>query len=496
MDELIRVSNATLQDMPPAVARPGYDRSALTPGIVHIGLGNFHRAHQAVYLDRLFGMGLDHDWALIGAGVRAQDVAVRDDLAAQDWMTTVVELNPEGPTALVCGSMIDYVEPGAAALIAALTAPEIRIVSLTVTEGGYFIDPATGGFALDHPDIRADITDPAAPRTVFGIIVAALSARRAAGVPAFTVMSCDNIPHNGTVTRNAVVALAGAISEGLGEWVARNATFPNSMVDCITPATGARERALTADRFGIRDARPVVCEPFRQWVLEDRFCSGRPALEQVGVEFVDDVAPYELMKLRILNGGHATIAYPSALLGIDMVHDAMANPLVGGFLDTLERREIIPTVPPIAGVDFEVYFDKVVERFSNSAIGDTIARLCQDGSNRQPKFILPIISARLEQGLPVAGLALEVALWCRYCAGIDEAGRPIPLDDPMADLLGEHALRARDDAAAFLSLDAVFGALGRNAVFRKAFSTALQDVWQDGVAETLARHVRDARNPA
>lgn len=491
MDELTRVSNATLEAMPEAVRRPAYDRAALTPGIVHIGVGNFHRAHQAMYLDRLFGLGEDHDWALVGAGVRAADVAVRDDLAAQDWLTTVVELNPGGLTAHVCGSMIDYVEPGAAALIAALSAPEIRIVSLTVTEGGYFIDPATGGFALDHPAIVADIANPDAPETAFGIIVAALAARRAAGVPAFTVMSCDNLPHNGVVTRNAVVVLATAISEELGEWIVRNASFPNGMVDCITPATGPRERALVAENFGIRDARPVVCEPFRQWVLEDDFCAGRPALEKVGVEFVADVAPHELMKLRILNGGHATIAYPAALLGIEMVHDAMAEPRVAGFLGALERREIIPMVPPIPGVDFDAYFATVVERFSNPAIGDTIARLCQDGSNRQPKFILPVISARLTQGLPIAGLALEVALWCRYCAGTDENGGDIPLDDPMAATLRERALRAKDDPGAFLSLDAVFGSLGGNADFRAAFATALRALWQQGVARTLADYARE-----
>jgi len=491
MDELTQVSTATLGDMPQAVNRPGYDRAALTPGIVHIGVGNFHRAHQAMYLDRLFGLGEDHDWALVGAGVRAADVAVRDDLAAQDWLTTVVELNPGGLTAHVCGSMIDYVEPGATALVAALTVPEIRIVSLTVTEGGYFIDPATGGLARDHPAIVADIARPDAPETAFGIIVAALAARRAAGVPAFTVMSCDNLPHNGVVARNAVVGLATAISADLGAWILREAGFPNGMVDCITPATGPRERALVAERFGIRDARPVVCEPFRQWVLEDDFRAGRPALEKVGVEFVADVAPHELMKLRILNGGHATIAYPAALLGIGMVHDAMAEPLVAGFLTALERREIIPMVPPIPGVDFAAYFATVVERFSNPAIGDTIARLCQDGSNRQPKFILPVIAARLAQGLPVDGLALEVALWCRYCAGTDEAGRDIPLDDPMAAALREQALRAKDDPGAFLSLGAVFGTLGDDAGFRRAFAEALDGLWRDGVARTLSDYARD-----
>lgn len=489
MDELTPLCGANLDALPESVARPGYDRAALTPGIVHVGLGNFHRAHQAIYLDDLFAKGLDHDWALMGAGVRPADVAVRDDLKAQDWLTTVVELNPGGLTARLCGSMIDYVEPGAGALVAAMAAPEIRIVSLTVTEGGYFIDPVTGGFALDHPEIAADIAAPSAPQTVFGIIVAALAARRAAGVPPFTVMSCDNLPENGHVAKNAVLGLAQAIDSDLAAWIEAESAFPNGMVDCITPATGPREKALVADQFGIQDARPVVCEPFRQWVLEDQFCNGRPALEQVGVEFVKDVAPYELMKLRILNGGHAAIAYPAALLGIEMVHDAMAHPLVSGFLKRLETTEIIPMVPAIHGVDFDAYFAKVVERFSNAAVGDTIPRLCQDGSNRQPKFILPVIADRVAAGVPVAGLALEVALWCRYCAGTDEAGGQIVLDDPNAAALRDHAVRAKADPGVFLSLETVFGPLGQDTAFRDAFAAALDSLWQKGVQRTLEDYI-------
>lgn len=489
MDELTPLSEATLGALPDSVARPGYDRAALSPGIVHVGLGNFHRAHQAIYLDSLFAKGLDHDWALVGAGVRAADAVAREDLKAQDWLTTVVELNPGGLTARVCGSMVDYVEPEAGALVAAMAAPEIRIVSLTVTEGGYFIDPVTGGFALDHPEIAADIAAPTAPKTVFGMIVAALAARRAAGIAPFTVMSCDNLPENGHVAKNAVLGLARAIDSDLAAWIEAEAAFPNGMVDCITPATGPREKALVAEKFGIRDARPVVCEPFRQWVLEDRFCNGRPALEQVGVEFVEDVAPYELMKLRILNGGHAAIAYPAALLGIEMVHDAMANPLVSGFLNRLENTEIIPMVPAIEGVDFDAYFAKVVERFSNEAVGDTIPRLCQDGSNRQPKFILPVIADRLAAGVPVEGLALEVALWCRYCAGTDEAGTAIVLDDPNAAALRDHALRAKDDPAVFLSLESVFGSLGQDRAFRDAFVAALDSLWQKGVRRTLQDYI-------
>ena len=482
----LKLSNHSLSQLPDTVDQPTYDRRKLSAGIVHIGVGNFHRAHQAIYLDDLFATGRDHDWALIGAGIRPTDKAMRDDLAAQDFLTTVVELDPTGLKARVCGSMVDFIEPTSATLIEALTAPHVRIVSLTVTEGGYYMDAKTDGFDIGHPEIVADIANPEMPSTVFGIIVAALARRREAGTGAFTVMSCDNLPGNGHVAQNAVVGLANAISADLGAWIQDSASFPNGMVDCITPATSDRERKLVSDTFGIEDARPVICEPFRQWVLEDKFVAGRPALETVGVEFVEDVAPYELMKLRILNGGHAAIAYPAALLGIEMVHDAMKDPQVRGFLRKLERDEVIPIVPKISGVDFDHYLTVVEERFSNSAVGDTIPRLCQDGSNRQPKFILPSISDRLAAGQHVSGLALEVALWCRYCAGTSETGQNIVIDDPLAEDLMAHAIRARENPKIFLELGSVFGSLGESREFSEAFSSALNSLWTNGVRTTLS----------
>ncbi|MBT8437587.1 MAG: mannitol dehydrogenase family protein, partial [Gammaproteobacteria bacterium] len=284
------------------VVTPGYDRRSLSPGILHIGVGNFHRAHQAVYLDKLFSLGLGQDWGLVGAGVTSYDARMRAALQAQDWLTTVIELDPEGYTARVCGAMIDFVEIDTRLLIERLATPDIRIVSLTITEGGYFIDEKTGGFNANHPDIVHDSENPDNPRTVFGVLVAGLAKRHQKNLPAFTVMSCDNLPGNGHIAQQAVVGMAKLISAAMSDWIEAEVSFPNGMVDCITPATGERERALVKEHFNIEDASPVVCEPFRQWVLEDKFSAGRPELEKVGVEFVDDVAPYELMKLRILNG--------------------------------------------------------------------------------------------------------------------------------------------------------------------------------------------------
>ena len=268
---MIRLSDATLNDLPETIARPTYERASLTPGIVHIGLGNFHRAHQAWYLHRLLQLGLDHDWAIIGAGVRPNDASQRSKLLRQDCLSTLIELDPSGTSAEVAGAMIDYVpvEEGSAALIRRMTDPEIRIVALTVTEGGYYIDPTTKGFDAAHPDIRHDASHPDRPRTAFGAMVAALERRRDRGIGPFTGLSCDNLQGNGTVLRQAVVSLARASDPDLAEWIDASCTFPNSMVDCITPATGPKELAL-ARELGIDDVVPVTHEPFRQWVHRRR----------------------------------------------------------------------------------------------------------------------------------------------------------------------------------------------------------------------------------
>ncbi|PZO78742.1 MAG: mannitol dehydrogenase [Mesorhizobium amorphae] len=485
-----KLSLANLGTLPAGVAMPSYRREDLSPGILHFGLGNFHRAHQAVYLDELFGRGRDHDWAIVGAGVFEGEKRGRDLLAAQDWLSTVVEQDEAKMEARVTGAMVDFITPGEGeAIVARLADPAIRIVSLTITEGGYFIDAATGHFNRNHPDIRRDGENADDPKTVFGLIIAGLKRRREAGVAPFTVMCCDNIPHNGHVTQEAVTGLAALSEPDFARWISENVAFPNGMVDRITPATTDRERALARDRFGVDDAWPVFCEPFKQWVLEDRFPQGRPALEEVGVQFVDDVAPFELMKIRILNGGHATIAYPGGLLDIHFVHEAMEHPLIRGFLAKLEREEIIPTVPPVPGVVLEDYFQLIEHRFSNPRIGDTVRRLCLDGSNRQPKFIIPTVADRLKAGAGVEGLALESALWCRYCFGETDSGALIEPNDPNWDRMQATARAAKDDPAAWLAMDDIYGPVGRDERFARAFASALNGLWQNGTAASLERYL-------
>ncbi|MBX2853515.1 MAG: mannitol dehydrogenase family protein [Rhodobacteraceae bacterium] len=468
---------------------PGYDRAALTPGLVHFGVGNFHRAHQAAYLDRLFSQGRDLDWAVIGTGVTEADRAMRADLLAQDCLFTLVSQSAEESRARVIGAMVDYLPVGeAAAIIAQLADPRIRIVSLTVTEGGYFLD-GEERFNLDHPVILAEAAGLTSPRTVFGLIAAGLRSRRAEGAAPFTVMSCDNIPHNGAVTRNAVAGVARLSDPELAGWIETAVAFPNGMVDRITPATGDAELAAVVRDHDIADRRPVFCEDFSQWVLEDHFPAGRPALEDVGVEFVPDVAPYERMKIRILNGGHAVLAYPAALLEIEYAHQAMADPLIWGFLDKVEREEILPTVSPPPGVDAAGYLQVIERRFANPKIADQVRRLCYDGANRQPKFILPIIADRLAEGEGVEGLALASALWCRYCAGETESGAPIAPNDPNWTRLTQIAQATRNDPAAWLAMEEVYGSLGQAAAFQADFAAALTAMWRDGVAETLRRYL-------
>lgn len=475
-----KLSIAALDTIKAKAGVPAYDRSQLTAGIVHFGVGNFHRAHQAVYLDDLFNAGHDRDWAIIGAGVLPSDATMRAKLAAQDFLTTVVEQDNNRTGAHVTGAMIDYLEPGdVAGIVARLADPSIRIVSLTITEGGYFIDPASGVFNPTHPDIVADAQNPAAPKTVFGLIVAGLKARRG-NVPPFTVMSCDNIPGNGEVTHAAVSGLARLHDPAFADWIDANVAFPNGMVDRITPATGAREIGIVADDYGIEDAWPVFCEEFKQWVLEDHFPLGRPALEKVGVQFVPDVAPYEHMKIRILNGGHAAIAYPAALLDIHFVHEAMEEPLIRAFLAKLEHDEIIPVIPPVPNTDLGDYYKLIETRFSNPKIGDTIPRLAQDGSNRQPKFILPSTADRLARGEDVVGLSLVSALWCRYFAGTSDSGKTIVFNDQSADRLNKAALAAKDDPMAFLALGDIFGDVARSDLFRRRFADALKTLWEKG----------------
>jgi mannitol 2-dehydrogenase len=487
MDELTPLRDDTLGRMPASVRTPGYDRARLTAGIVHIGLGNFHRAHQGWYLHRLMDMGRAHDWAIVGAGVRPHDAVQRRRLLAQDCLTTLIELDPSGTGAEIIGSMIDFlpVEEGNGSLIARMAEPDIRIVSLTVTEGGYFIDPATGGFDAAHPDIVHDIANPQTPRTAFGAMVAALKLRRARGIGPFTGLCCDNLQANGTILRRTIVALAQASDPALADWIDTEGAFPNSMVDCIVPATGPKELALVR-RFGIDDAAPVTHEKFRQWVIEDRFCAGRPDWDAVGASFSDRVHDHEAMKLRILNGGHQIIAIPADLMGIDTIAGAMAHPGIRRlFRDTI-GDEVAPNLLPVPDMTPGAYLDLIDRRFSNPEIVDTTRRVAFDGSSRQPGFIVPSIRDALANGQPFDGLALTSALWMRYCLGHRDDGSVIEPNDPHWDALNRIARAARSDPLAWLRQRQYYGDLASHGAFAARFAQWATQIADRGVAAAIA----------
>lgn len=488
----MKLSNATLSQLPEGIERPSYDRSALTPGIVHIGLGNFHRGHQAWYLHRLMQQGLALDWAIIGAGVRAGDEAQRQRLAAQDYLTTLIELDPAGRSAEVIGSMIDFVpvEEDNAALIAQMADPAIRIVALTVTEGGYYIDPVTKGFDVTHADIQHDAANPDTPRTAFGAMVAALKRRRDNGTGPFTGQSCDNLQANGAILRQTVVSLARLSDPDLADWIDANCSFPNAMVDCIVPATGPKELELACS-FGIDDAAPVTHENFRQWVIEDEFCAGRPDWDKAGATFSNDVHAFESMKIRILNGGHQVVSDPGEILGIDFISGCMAHPLIGKFFRKVATQDIAPHVHPVPGMTPLAYVDLIDRRFSNPEIVDTVRRVAFDGSSRHSGFILPTLRDALAAGTPIEGLALTEALWARMCEGTREDGSTIEPNDPFWDDLAKAAKAAKTDPQAWLNQSQFYGDLAENKRFATSFDHWLRMVWSDGTTAALESYLAD-----
>ncbi|MEE4187418.1 MAG: mannitol dehydrogenase family protein [Roseobacter sp.] len=496
MDELTKTNavalrQETLHRLPADVEVPRYDRSQLRPGIVHIGLGNFHRAHQAWYLHRLMQQGLAHDWAIVGAGVRAGDAVMRDKLLAQDCLTTLIELRPDGTSAEVCGSMIDFlpVAEDNAPLIAAMADPQIRIVALTVTEGGYYLQAASGRFDADHPDIRADVASPDSPRTAFGAIVAALARRKTAGHGPFTVQSCDNLRGNGAIVREVVTSLARLVDVDLADWIEAHASFPNSMVDSIVPATGEEEVAK-ALALGIEDKAPVTHENFRQWVIEDDFCAGRPPWDKAGAVFSTDVHAYESMKIRILNAGHQVLANAGELLSMPTIADCMAHPTIAAFFRKVQSDEIAPYVVPVPGMTASEYAVLIATRFSNPAIRDTTRRVAFDGASRHSGFVLPILRDALAAQGTVQGLSLCEALWARMCQGTREDGSQIAPNDPFWADLTQQAEAARRRPDAWLEQSQYYGDLAQTPEFRDAFSAWLEMLWSAGTEATLAAYVK------
>jgi mannitol 2-dehydrogenase len=485
---MTQLNNHNVGTLGSPIATPDYDRSAVTPGIVHIGVGGFHRAHQAMYLDALMNQGEALDWGIVGVGVMPGDKRMQQALAAQDHLYTLVVKHPDGRfEPRVIGSMVDYLfAPEATeAVIEQMADPAIRIVSLTVTEGGYNFHPVTGEFDLDNPQIRDDLAHPTQPSSSFGLVVEALVRRRERGIAPFTVMSCDNIQGNGEVAKRMFSAYAKARDTELGAWLAEEVAFPNAMVDRITPVTSAADISELSQRFDIEDAWPVVCEPFTQWVLEDHFPLGRPALEKVGVQLVDDVEPYELMKLRLLNASHQALTYFGYLAGYRYAHEVCQDPLFVDFLLGYMREEGSPTLAPVPGVDLEDYRMTLIERFANPQIKDTLARLCAESSDRIPKWLVPVIRQQLADGGEIKRSAAVVASWARYAEGVDEQGEPIEIVDRLKASLMQIAAHNRTQPTAFVENREVFGDLADQPRFLAAYLAALTSLHERGARATL-----------
>jgi mannitol 2-dehydrogenase len=481
------------------VSAPTYDRSRVRPGIVHLGVGAFHRSHQAMYVDRLLEQGEAQDWGICGVGVLPSDRRMAEVMAAQDCLYTLVVKHPDGTLeARVVGSIVEYLlaPDDPEAVIERMAAESTRIVSLTVTEGGYNFSAVTGEFDAANPDVVHDLQPGAARRTSFGLVTEALVRRRERGLAPFTVVSCDNIQHNGDVARRSFSAFAGLRDPELGSWMEQEVFFPNSMVDRITPATTDDDREDVRRRFGIDDGWPVVCEPFTQWVLEDRFSLGRPPLEDAGVQVVDDVEPYELMKLRLLNASHQALAYLGHLAGYRLVHEAAQDSLFRQFLLGYMEEEATPTLRPVPGVDLAEYRRNVVDRCSNPAIRDTLARLAFDGSERLPKWLLPVITENLATGGEIRRSATVVAGWARYCEGVDEQGQPIDVVDRRRDHLMANARRQREDPLAFIADREVFGDLVDDGRFTSVYRAALASLYERGARATLQSLVEERQPTA
>ena len=483
----VDLNRANLARLPASVRVPAYDVGQVTPGIVHLGLGGFHRAHMARYTHALMERRADAlAFGIVGAGLRPADKAMFDSLAPQDGLYALIERSGAEEAVTVIGALagLAYAGDDPAALLDAIADPRIRIVSLTVTENGYCLNPATKRLDPEHPLIRRDLADPARPASAIGVVVEALRRRRDEGGAAFTALTCDNIQHNGAVLRGAVLALARLRDPALADWIEANAAFPNTMVDRITPVTSPADIADLAGRHGVADRWPVVCETFTQWIIEDRFAAGRPAWEDVGAQFVADVAPYEAMKLRLLNASHLAVAGLGRLAGLTYIDETMREPLLRGYMAALIDRETGPTLPAVPGIDLAAYKRTLIERFANPAIKDTVERVNTDAPLN---VLLDPIRDRLRSGGGVDLLALALAAWMRRLGGRDDEGRPIEIRHPLAALLRERAAAGGPDPAPLLAVEPLFGNLGRDPDLAEPVGRWLASLHERGSLATLRR---------
>lgn len=490
----MRLNDINILKIAEKIPCPSYDRKPLRTGIVHIGVGGFHRAHQAYYIHRLIEKHDTKDWAICGVGLQATDKNIADVLKKQDCLYTLATQHPNGKVeSEVMGSITEYLlasNDGAQSIIDKLAHPDTKIVSLTITEGGYNFNATTGDFNFENTDIQHDLKYPENPKTVYGYLTAALRKKRANNLPPFTVLSCDNIQHNGDMARKMVLAYAEKHDGHLADWIENEVSFPNTMVDRITPITPHEIIDHLKKEYGLEDDWPVVCEPFIQWVIEDNFSNDRPPLEKLGVQFVPDVTPYEKMKIRLLNAGHSVLGIPGAVYGHLTIDACIKDRLFARFMRQFMDVEVTPILGLVEGIDIEKYKDNLEERFANPNLKDNVSRICSESSAKLPKFLIPTIRENLANGGSIKYATFILAVWCYYSdKGIKEDGEKLEIIDAQKDELHQAARNTENDWIAFLNQTEIFGNLNKNKRFVKEYTTIVQAIYKEKNVRQLVQEL-------
>ncbi|WAJ72214.1 mannitol dehydrogenase family protein [Catenovulum adriaticum] len=478
-----RLNQLTLANLPSEIDVPTYDRSQLKAGIVHIGVGGFHRAHQAVYINELLKTPGSEQWAICGVGLFENNRALNDILAEQDYLYSLVVRHPNGQIDnKVIGSMIDFIlaPDNQQSVIDKLAHPDTKIVSLTITEGGYNLHPATGEFDFENQDILHDIQNPNMPKTAFGYITAGLKQRKNAGLPAFTVQSCDNIQHNGAVARKMLLTFAKQQDPDLSQWIADNVAFPNAMVDRITPITTDADKAHVATTFNLNDEWPITCESFAQWVIEDNFSNGRPNWNLVGAQFVKDVTPFEKMKIRLLNAGHSVLGLLGSIYDYNTIDETVSDKDFAEYLRAFMDLEVTPLLDELDGINLTQYKDTLIERFSNPNIKDSLSRICSESSAKLPKFLIATINENLAAGRDSSLAILVIATWCLYSdKQVNQANVKLNIQDAMHSELAKFAQQTKNDKFAFLQINSLFGNLHKQESFSQIYANAIDALYSE-----------------
>ena len=483
-----KLNNTNLSAISERVSTPQYDRSKVKTGIVHVGIGGFHRAHEAFYTDELLHDPTVTQWGICGIALLDFDTKIYNTLKEQDGLYTLIVKELDGTlTERVIGSIVEclYAPENPLKVIEKMANPEVKIISLTITEGGYNYDEAIGAFNFKNPLIQQDLENPQAPKTIFGYLAQALKLRKERGLQGCTIQSCDNIQGNGHFAKKMLLSYVQVAEPELVSWIEENVSFPNAMVDRITPATSPLDIEILKETSGVDDAWPVVCEPFKQWVIEDDFIAGRPAWETVGAQFVEDVVPYEKMKLSLLNAGHSVLGILGALYGYSTIDEAASNADISSFLRIYMGNEVTPTLGDLEGVNLKNYKFSLIQRFGNTYIKDQIDRICSQSSAKLPIFVLPTIYSQLERKGAIDHAAFIIAAFAVYSVGVNEFGTQLIIKDVMETVLNEKAIASRNNPEAFLEIESIFGKLKNDTTFVHAYLSAYQNIVQNGIEKSV-----------